>query len=76
MLANYDLPVMAIPDFIGGFVYGLTGDNQLTEIEDCFAGGKLMEQEIVTGINDIKHGGTDYDIQAGLEFVILTRQEA
>ena len=74
MLANYDMPVMAIPDFIGGFVYGLTGDNNLSEIEDCYQGGAVMEQEIVTGINDIKHGGTDYDIQAGLEFALAATQ--
>ena len=62
MLANIDMPVMAIPDFVAGFVYGLTGDNDLTEIEACYQGGEVMEQEIMQGIADIKHGGTDYDI--------------
>jgi hypothetical protein len=74
MLANVDIAAMAIPDFVAGFVYGMTGDNQLTEIEACFAGGELMEQEIVTGIADIKHGGTDYDIQAALQFALAATQ--
>ena len=30
------LDAMAIPDFVAGLIYGLTGDNHLTEIETCF----------------------------------------
>ena len=26
----------AAADFLAGFMYGMTGDNQLTEIEACF----------------------------------------
>ena len=33
------LDVMAAPDFVAGFIYGLTGDNHLTEIEACYNGG-------------------------------------
>jgi hypothetical protein len=29
---------MAIPDFIAGFIYGMTGDNDLVEIEACYHG--------------------------------------
>merc|ERR1712038_310035 len=67
MLANVDITAMAIPDFVAGFVYGMTGDNNLTEIEACFQGGELMEQEIKTG-------GTDYDIQAALQFALAATQ--
>lgn len=74
MLAELDISAMAIPDFVAGFVYGLTGDNNLTEIEACYQGGTVMEQEIVTGIADIKHGGTDYYIQAGLQFALAATQ--
>ena len=74
MLANVDITAMAIPDFVAGFVYGMTGDNNLTEIEACFQGGELMEEEIKTGIADIKHGGTDYDIQAALQFALAATQ--
>lgn len=31
---------MAVPDWIAGFMYGMTGDNNLTEIEACFQGGE------------------------------------
>jgi len=31
--------VMAAPDFVAGFIYGMTGDNHLTEIEACYNGG-------------------------------------
>ena len=66
MITSLDLTVMAIPDFVAGFIYGMTGDNHLTEIEACFQGPDLMYREIEAGIADIKHGGTDYDIQAAL----------
>lgn len=46
MLANIDMPVMAIPDFIAGFMFGMTGDNNLEEIEACYQGGAVMETEI------------------------------
>ena len=35
----YRMDAMAVPDFVAGFVYGMTGDNQLTEIEACYEGG-------------------------------------
>lgn len=43
-----ELDVMAVPDFIAGFIFGLTGDNKLTEIEQCYSGG----QGIVTEAGD------------------------
>ena len=36
---------MEIPDFIAGFIYGLTGDNKLTEIEQCYQGGDTVVTE-------------------------------
>jgi len=74
MLANVDIAAMAIPDFVAGFVYGLTGDNNLTEIEACYQGGEVMAAEIEAGIADIKIGGTDHDIQAGLQFALAATQ--
>ena len=38
MLTNVDMPVKAIPDFLAGFMFGMTGDNNLTEIEACYQG--------------------------------------
>ena len=62
--------IMAAADFVAGFMYGMTADNNLTEIEACYQGGELMAQEIETGIADIKKGGVDNDIQAGLQFAL------
>ena len=33
------LDPLAIPDWIAGFIFGLTGDNHLSEIEQCYSGG-------------------------------------
>jgi hypothetical protein len=74
MLANVDIAALAIPDFVAGFVYGLTGDNNLEEIEACYQGGEVMATEIEAGIADIKIGGTDHDIQAGLQFALAATQ--
>lgn len=74
MLAPSNLTTMAIPDFIAGFMYGMTGDNNLTEIEACYQGGVLMEQEIEAGIADISKGGWDNDVQAALQFGLALLQ--
>eukprot|EP00354_Favella_ehrenbergii_P003814 CAMPEP_0170455760 /NCGR_PEP_ID=MMETSP0123-20130129/3613_1 /TAXON_ID=182087 /ORGANISM="Favella ehrenbergii, Strain Fehren 1" /LENGTH=479 /DNA_ID=CAMNT_0010718997 /DNA_START=15 /DNA_END=1454 /DNA_ORIENTATION=+ len=61
-------------DFVAGFIFGMTGDNHLTEIEACYAGGALMTAEIETGIADIKKGGVDNDIQAAMQFGLAILQ--
>ena len=73
-MQTVDITAMAIPDFVAGFVYGMTGNNNLTEIEACYQGGELVAQEIEQGIADIKLGGTDHDIQAALEFALAATQ--
>ena len=55
-------PVNAGADFLAGFMYGMTGNNHLTEIEACYNGGALMVQEVDNGIADLKKGGTDNDL--------------
>jgi len=57
-----NLDPMAIPDVIAGFINGMVGDNQLTEIEACFQGVEAMEPEIETAIDDFKKGGWNYDV--------------
>ena len=74
MLANVDITAMAIPDFVAGFVYGMTGDNNLDEIQKCFQGGELVAEEVEIGISDIKKGGVDNDIQAGIQFAMAVTQ--
>ena len=47
---------MAVPDWIAGFMFGLTGDNNLTEIEKCYKGGDGIVNDITTAFDDIKSG--------------------
>ena len=47
---------IAIPDFIAGFIFGLTGDNHLAEIEACYTGGDAVVTDAETFITDIKAG--------------------
>ena len=30
--------LMTVPDYVAGFIYGMTGDNHLAEIEACYHG--------------------------------------
>ena len=57
--------VLAIGEFVGGFLHGMAVDNNLTELQACFANSvqtsELMYSEVEAGIADIKHGGWDYD---------------
>jgi hypothetical protein len=50
------IPVMAIPDFIAGMIYGFTGDNQLEEIEACFHGGQDLVNDAEALVHDLIHG--------------------
>ena len=34
-----EMDAKAVPDFLAGFIFGLTGDNHLEEIETCYTGG-------------------------------------
>ena len=56
LLQVVDLDLMAVPDFVAGFMYGMTGNNHLTEIESCFKGGQTLAGDAQAALNDIKHG--------------------
>ena len=66
--------VNAGADFVAGFMFGMTGDNQLTEIEACFNGGQLMVTEVEAGIADLKKGGWNNDTQAAMQFGLAALQ--
>ena len=34
-----EIDALAVPEWIAGFVFALTGDNHLAEIEKCYTGG-------------------------------------
>ena len=52
----YTLDVKAVPDWVAGFIYGLTGDNNLDEIEKCFTGGQTLVTDAEAALADIKSG--------------------
>ena len=47
---------MAAPEFVAGFVYGMTGDNNLEEIETCMQGGEDLFNDIQTAFYDLTEG--------------------
>jgi len=46
----------SVPEFIAGFMFGMTGDNNLTEIEACYQGGDQIVKDSQTAIGDFKSG--------------------
>jgi len=66
--------LLAVPKILAGFMYGMTTDNHLLEIEACYDGAKFMVPEVETAIKDFKHGGKDWEAQAGLQLGIVALQ--
>lgn len=52
----YTLDAMAVPDFVAGFVYGMTGDNHLEEIEACYQGGTEVVSDVQKAVEKIEAG--------------------
>ena len=50
------LDAKAVPDFVAGFVYGMTGDNHLTEIESCYNGSTEVVQDVQKAVTKIESG--------------------
>jgi hypothetical protein len=50
------LDLMAVPDFVAGFVYGMTGNNHLTEVEACYQGGEKIVTDSQIALADFKSG--------------------
>jgi hypothetical protein len=63
-----------IPKFLGGFVWGMTGENHLEEIESCYQGGDMLYHEIEFALGEISQDGWDPTVQAILEFGIVILQ--
>ena len=53
----------AIPDWIAGFVFGMTGDNHLDEIEKCYTGGDKIVTDVEAALSDIKSGAFIHGIE-------------
>ena len=54
--ADYGMEFMAVPDFIGGIIYGMTGYNHLEEIEGCYHGSIDVVEDAQKAFHDIEHG--------------------
>ena len=51
----YNLDAKAIPDWIAGFLFELTGDNKLSEIEQCYQGGEGLVNDAKEALSDLKN---------------------
>jgi len=68
------IPTAGVPQFLGGFLYGMTGENHLEEIEACYTGGDLMFNEIEFALAEVTQDGWDHMVQGILEFGIVVLQ--
>ena len=48
--------VVPVVDFVAGFIYGVTGENHLTEIQTCYQGGNEILIDTQAAIKDAKDG--------------------
>ena len=74
ILPDVDLNVSDINHILAGFIYGMTTQNKLTEIEACYQGAAAMEKEVATAIADFKAGGWNYITQGCLQLVLMGLQ--
>lgn len=49
---NFDL--LELPEIAAGFVYGMVGDNHLSEMEACYAGVTPLMQDLELALKDIE----------------------
>lgn len=66
--------VHEVTHILAGFIYGMTKDNHLTELEACWGGGVEMEHEVLKSISDFKRGGWDNITQGVLQLLIVALQ--
>ncbi len=59
-----NLDAKTVPDFIASFIYGITGDNDVVEIETRYQVSKEVSILLKLALDDLKKGGTDNEIQA------------
>jgi hypothetical protein len=68
------IPVVAVPPFLGGLIYGLTEEDNLLELETCIVGAEVLAPEIHFALNRVTHGGKNDDLQALLQIAIIILQ--
>ena len=50
------IDLLAVPDFIAGFIYGFTSENHMRELEMCYNGGTDLLDDVQIALTDIKDG--------------------
>ena len=72
------IPGGYINKLLAGFIYGMVGENHLTEIEACGADVRTnapeVEHELLAAIGDFKHGGWNGITQGVLEILLVALQ--
>ena len=73
-VANEATPAFKVNHIIAGFLQGMIGKNNLTEIEACYKGGAEMEHELMKAIGDFKKKGWNNITQGALDLVQIGLQ--
>jgi len=56
------IPVVSVPPFLGGLIYGLTTLDNLEELNTCIVGAEVLAPELHFALGQVKHGGKNDDI--------------
>ena len=48
--------IKEIPEFLGGFLYGMVGESHLTEIEGCYTSAEPLAVYIENIVSDLESG--------------------
>jgi len=51
---NLDMPLQAMPELAAGFLYGMVGDNHLTEMEACYSGVSPLWSYLEAALKDLE----------------------
>ena len=68
---SVDVDLHMVNHILAGFIYGMTTDNHLTEIEACYQGGAEMDHELTKAVQDFKAGGWNYITQGVLQLLLV-----
>jgi len=63
-----------VTHLLAGFIYGMTKENHLTELQACWTGGVELEHGILKSISDFKQGGWNPITQGVLQLLIVALQ--
>ena len=65
---------MSIPDFLAGYLYAMTGNNHLAEIETCYQGGDEIYETVELALGELKAGTKDLQYQAYVNFALVAAE--